>query len=213
MRKLGVTQELLSLVTSLAHYLKLLIRIGLQGALRLERERQNVEGLNGFLEILSNLDSTKDSEKSLDLTAGASALADQRSDLCFRCEQPIDDECIKLSHQRWHAKHLDCHCCQRKLGDSIQDALWSSREGKPICRECNDKKQDTRDAQAGFENVTRLQQYVYLLRVALARLVTLLRSGGTLPHTSGMHCLLPFAPSQLSNEVYRRSKYNHLRFE
>ena len=34
-RKLGVTQELLSLVTGLAHYLKLLIRISLQGALRL----------------------------------------------------------------------------------------------------------------------------------------------------------------------------------
>jgi hypothetical protein len=36
-RKLGVTQELLSLVTGLAHYLKLLIRISLQGALRLVR--------------------------------------------------------------------------------------------------------------------------------------------------------------------------------
>jgi hypothetical protein len=36
-RKLGVTQELLSLVTGLAHYLKLLIRITLQGALRLVR--------------------------------------------------------------------------------------------------------------------------------------------------------------------------------
>jgi len=34
-RKLGVTQELLSLVTGLAHYLKLLIRISLQGALKL----------------------------------------------------------------------------------------------------------------------------------------------------------------------------------
>lgn len=34
-RKLGVTQELLSLVTGLAHYLKLLIRITLQGSLRL----------------------------------------------------------------------------------------------------------------------------------------------------------------------------------
>lgn len=37
MRKLGVTQELLSLVTGLAHYLKLLIRISLQGALKLVR--------------------------------------------------------------------------------------------------------------------------------------------------------------------------------
>lgn len=35
MRKLGITQELLSLVTGLAHYLKILIRIGLTTALRL----------------------------------------------------------------------------------------------------------------------------------------------------------------------------------
>src|SRR5690606_916249 len=40
-RKLGVTQELLSLVTGLAHYLKLLIRISLQGALKLEREARH----------------------------------------------------------------------------------------------------------------------------------------------------------------------------
>jgi hypothetical protein len=39
---------------------------------------------------------------------------------------------------------------------------------------------------ASFQPVSRLQQYVYLLRVALARLLSVLRSGGTLPHTSGM---------------------------
>lgn len=35
MKKLGITQELLSLVTGLAHYLKILIRVGLTTALRL----------------------------------------------------------------------------------------------------------------------------------------------------------------------------------
>jgi hypothetical protein len=53
-RKLGVTQELLSLVTGLAHYLKLLIRICLQGALRLERETQNSDGLYEFLDCLND---------------------------------------------------------------------------------------------------------------------------------------------------------------
>src|SRR6267378_1290735 len=36
-RRMGMTQELLALVTGLAHYLKILIRIALTGALRLER--------------------------------------------------------------------------------------------------------------------------------------------------------------------------------
>ncbi|MCJ1470246.1 hypothetical protein MMC07_008891 [Pseudocyphellaria aurata] len=183
-RKLGVTQELLSLVTGLAHYLKLLIRISLQGALKLEREWRRVEGLHGFLEELSNFENTKDSGKSLDLTAGVSGLADQQSDICTRCRQPIEDECLRFGQQRWHGKHVVCDHCQRSLGEATDDALWSAKEGQVICRDCNDEKHHIPDAVVGFEQVTRLQQYVYLLRVALARLLSVLRSGGTLPHTS-----------------------------
>jgi hypothetical protein len=54
-RKLGVTQDLLTLVTGLAHYLKLLIRICLQGALRIEKERQVSDGLYRFLDDLDDL--------------------------------------------------------------------------------------------------------------------------------------------------------------
>lgn len=184
-RKLGVTQELLSLVTGLAHYLKLLIRISLQGALRLEREWQSVEGLHGFLEELGNLDNMKDSEKSLSLTAGVSGLADQQSDICYRCKEPVEDECVKFGQQRWHGNHVECDYCQRNLGEAMSEALWSAKEGQVICKDCNSEKRYIHDAVAGFEQITRLQQYVYLLRVALARLLSVLRSGGTLPHTSG----------------------------
>lgn len=184
-RKLGVTQELLSLVTGLAHYLKLLIRISLQGALKLEREWRSVEGLHGFLEELGNFDNMKDSEKSLDLTAGVSGLADQQSDICYRCQDPIEDECVKFGQQRWHGNHVKCDYCQRYLGDAMGDALWSAKEGQVICGDCNNEKHHIHDAVTGFEQITRLQQYVYLLRVALARLLSVLRSGGTLPHTSG----------------------------
>lgn len=183
-RKLGVTQELLSLVTGLAHYLKLLIRISLQGALKLEREWRSVEGLHGFLEELGNFDNMRDSEKSLNLTAGVSGLADQQSDICYKCQEPIEDECVRFGQQRWHGNHVKCDYCQRSLGEAMGDALWSPKEGQVICRGCNNEKHIV-DAVAGFEQITRLQQYVYLLRVALARLLSVLRSGGTLPHTSG----------------------------
>lgn len=184
-KKLGVTQELLSLVTGLAHYLKLLIRISLQGALKLERERRSLEGLNRFLEELADLESVKNAEKSLDLTAGVSGLADQQSDLCHQCKQPIDEECVKLGQQRWHKKHLTCEHCQTVLGEELGDALWSGREGRTVCRRCADERGQAPDATESFERITKLQQYVYLLRVALARLLSVLRSGGTLPHTSG----------------------------
>ncbi|KAL8871530.1 MAG: hypothetical protein Q9174_002659 [Haloplaca sp. 1 TL-2023] len=183
-RKLGVTQELLSLVTGLAHYLKLLIRISLQGALKLERERKNTQGLHSFLEELGDLDSVKEAEKSLDLTAGVTGLADQQSDLCCKCKQPVDDECARLGQDRWHKKHLECHYCQTPLGDDLANALWSESESQTVCQRCVKDKGRASDAQPGFENVTRLMQYVYLLRVALARLLSVLRSGGTLPHTS-----------------------------
>lgn len=92
---------------------------------------------------------------------------------------------MKFGRQRWHGNHVECEYCQRKLGEAVDEALWSVKEGQVICRDCNKEKHHIHDAIAGFEHITRLQQYVYLLRVALARLLSVLRSGGTLPHTSG----------------------------
>ncbi|KAF9054366.1 hypothetical protein BJ165DRAFT_1438295 [Panaeolus papilionaceus] len=51
-RRMGMTQELLALVTGLAHYLKILIRIALTGALRLEREQSIREAMSSFLDKL-----------------------------------------------------------------------------------------------------------------------------------------------------------------
>ncbi|KAF8552183.1 hypothetical protein OG21DRAFT_1523925, partial [Imleria badia] len=51
-RRIGMTQELLALVTGLAHYLKILIRIALTGALRLEREQSVREAMPSFLDKL-----------------------------------------------------------------------------------------------------------------------------------------------------------------
>ncbi|KZT10069.1 RhoGAP-domain-containing protein [Laetiporus sulphureus 93-53] len=51
-RRMGMTQELLALVTGLAHYLKILIRIALTGALKLEREQNVQEAITSFLDKL-----------------------------------------------------------------------------------------------------------------------------------------------------------------
>lgn len=51
-RRMGMTQELLALVTGLAHYLKILIRIALTGALKLEREHSMREAMSSFLDKL-----------------------------------------------------------------------------------------------------------------------------------------------------------------
>jgi hypothetical protein len=188
-RKLGVTQELLSLVTGLAHYLKLLIRIGLQGALKLEREKDTVQGLFGFLNHLErSLQGLKLSEEGpTDLMTGVTALADQYSDCCTACQEPIDDACIILDEKRWHTKppHLICNHCQKDLTVDLSEAVWSEKDQRPFCNNCAFNLGRAPDARAGFKNVTKLVQYVFLLQVALARLLSVLRSSGTLPHSTG----------------------------
>lgn len=190
-RKLGVTQELLSLVTGLAHYLKLLIRIGLQGALKLEREKSAPDGLNEFLAHLSETDGLappEDENESVDLTAGVEGLADQYSDCCISCKQPIDDECVLSGENRWHLKppHLSCSSCDKDLTANLADALWCADEKRTYCSACAHQQSLDSSVQGGFIEVSKLQQFVFLLRVALARLLAVLRAGGTLPHTSGL---------------------------
>ena len=186
-KRLGVTQELLSLVTGLAHYLKLLIRISLQGALKLERERGTNDGLRVFLDDLTQLDTTPATGASPDDSSSIMDLADEQSDLCYNCQQPIDDECVRLGFRRWHYKHLRCGSCSRELGmePGLDRAAWLEREQQALCPDCAGTHGVSAQILFPVERASRLQQYVYLLRVALARLLAVLRSGGTLPHTSG----------------------------
>ncbi|KFZ15422.1 hypothetical protein V502_05626 [Pseudogymnoascus sp. VKM F-4520 (FW-2644)] len=180
-RKLGVTQELLSLVTGLAHYLKLLIRICLQGALRVEREMKNTHGLDLFLGDLGDVDQVRDDEKSLEETTGTTGLAGAASDQCTHCQRPIEDECALLGEKRWHLTCLSCSICSRDLSHNLEDVRWSDSDRVLYCNNCQNRSPDS---VSGFTHVTRLQQYVFLLRVALARLLMMLRNSGTLPHTS-----------------------------
>lgn len=191
-RKLGVTQELLSLVTGLAHYLKLLIRIGLQGALKLERERGTAEGLHAFLDELADLETIKEQElKNVDINDGVAGLAGQESDCCAACMEPIDDECIMIYGKRWHIRpaHLSCSVCKRDLTRELVSAKYSERDERVYCSEHAKRASDT---VSGFSHVTKLQQYVFLLKVALARLLEVLKSGGTLPHTTDDPSLTPY---------------------
>lgn len=191
-RKLGVTQELLSLVTGLAHYLKLLIRIGLQGALKLEREKQTTQGLHAFLDELADLETIKEQElKNLDLQESVAGLAHQESDCCAECLEPIDDACVMIYGKRWHIKppHLKCFKCQRDLTRDISQAIYNDKDERVYCL---DHARRSATSSSGFSHVTKLQQYVFLLRVALARLLEVLKSGGTLPHTSDDPNLTPY---------------------
>ena len=183
-RKLGVTQELLSLVTSLAHYLKLLIRISLKGALELEREQKNAQGLNLFLEALGDLEPLKKLDETQNLNDGVSDLVGEHSDLCYQCQERVEESCAKAGVLTWHTRHLQCGYCLRMVGDEIETTYWIETEQRIVCQQDCEERRPPKSSLVRFESVSRLKQYVHLLRVALARLLGVLRSGGTLPHTS-----------------------------
>ncbi|KAF5870778.1 putative rho-type gtpase-activating protein 1 protein [Botrytis fragariae] len=180
-RKLGVTQELLALVTGLAHYLKLLIRICLQGALKVERDQKDPEGLHQFLDDLGDMDAIKNDDRSLEATTGTPGLSAPNSDSCIKCQKPIEDECARFEERRCHLACLQCSNCERDLAQNLEDIRFDDVEQRVYCSNCQSQSSDV---VSGFVRVTRLQQYVFLLRVALARLLEILRTKGTLPHTS-----------------------------
>ncbi|KAG9961405.1 GTPase-activating protein-like protein of the rho/rac family, partial [Aureobasidium melanogenum] len=178
-RRLGVTQELLSLVTGLAHYLKLLIRICLQGALKLERETGSHEGLTNFLDEIGALDDRLDAEDDKDPRSETENFVARSADNCAICDKSVEDKCFVRKDRRFHAQCLTCSKCSRHLADDHALARWDESSQKLFC-----DRHAANSSEGDFIFVTRLQQYVHLLRVAHARLLATLRTSGALPHTS-----------------------------
>ncbi|KAG0210955.1 hypothetical protein BGX28_008663 [Mortierella sp. GBA30] len=171
-RRLGMTQELLSLVTGLAHYLKILIRIALTCTLKLERQYNSTTVIARFLNKLMEL-ANRDKYLS-DLHGKQTMDAEVTSDLCLACRVTIEDECFTYSHNhRWHPKCLICSGCAKPQTSVYYDALFDAGRGTVLCQQCA-----TPEAQAGFSHVTKLEQYTFLLRVALIRLENLLHLKG-----------------------------------
>ncbi|KAI9720698.1 MAG: hypothetical protein M1828_005578 [Chrysothrix sp. TS-e1954] len=180
-RRLGVTQELLALVTGLAHYLKLLIRICLQGALKLERDANTDNGLQQFLGHINTLDSTLEAEGGFDESRTVIDYVNISADTCPVCTKPVEDRCFRHKGKVFHYMCMKCESCQRDLFQISGDARWDESDERLLCRQC---LQEPREDSGGFKPISRLQQYVHLLRVAHARLLATLRTSGALPHTS-----------------------------
>lgn len=244
-RKMSITQELLSLVTGLAHYLKILIRIALTAALRLEREHGNMTAIGHFLSRLDRL--ARDPEASQispisnsgpnssstsatpvraygykSLTRAVGTLVGQgeaTTDLCEGCRLTVEEECARFGTSlRWHLPCLRCSNCGRAAskdwnaggtnasgsGKEVEGGQGESvylrefriepivtepstststagggskvKGGKTFCSQC--ASATTKD---GFEYVTRLEQYAFLLCVALNKLYALLKQRGVVP--------------------------------
>ncbi|EMD62793.1 hypothetical protein GGP41_003145 [Bipolaris sorokiniana] len=192
-RRLGVTQELLSLVTGLAHYLKLLIRICLQGALKLERETRTSTGLTNFLTQVNSLDARLEEESQKDQAAESARLVPRWADACPICDAQVEDKCLHLNNMSFNYSCMVCRGCNADLRHDPRNAYWIQSKRTVLCPAC---AAASADAEKGFEQISKLRQYVHLLNVAHARLMATLRSSGALPHTSDDPNLAGYDSSQ-----------------
>lgn len=242
-------QELLTLVTQLAHYLKILIRIALTGALKLEREQSNPTAVTNSLARLHllSLDSgdpriakrgeaplptIQGEPNSIDLLTrdptgytpstkvayGYTSLASEITgettlrgpqsddfvplDHCIRCQSPVEEECIRLGmFNRWHTLCVSCDCGET-LGKPPRLEAFYYDQPKTHCLEHR-----TPTAVHGFRTVSRLEQYAFLLHVALRRLYVHFRMHhGIPPGTFDLETPLTSATDRSAADVIKRKK-------
>jgi hypothetical protein len=267
-RRIGMTQELLALVTGLAHYLKILIRIALTGALKLEREYDLQTAMVDFLDHLQALASNRGNPSARRLKAdakggkdngssgtqgvsyGYKSLAPENagetpfapqaldsagkplsspSDLCLDCKQTVEEDCVRLgTYRRWHSACIKCKTCGKVAATPLppkEPTPSKEDEEKDNKEKVTAKVSTLRRAPAkvdefvyepaplkegstlaevsvaviyctehghagcegGFEAVSRLEQYAFLLNVALRRLYLLLKRRGVMPMSAGVH--------------------------
>lgn len=170
LRKIGITQDLLSLVTGLAHYLKVLIRIGLTGALKLEKKNDTKSvAISRFLSQLMELANKKRQYlHEADYTVS--------SDLCQFCRKACEDACFRYNTYLWHDQCFACTQCCAPLRLEYKEA-WVQQQNLTItCKKCISTNKD--GYSQGVEYVSKLKQSSFLLRVALRRLYSLLNVPG-----------------------------------
>eukprot|EP00834_Sanchytrium_tribonematis_P005472 NODE_333_length_9325_cov_0.557230.p1 type:complete len:771 gc:universal NODE_333_length_9325_cov_0.557230:7329-5017(-) len=178
-KKIGATQELLSLVTSMAQYLKVLIRTCVVMTLMLEHKGTAAvmeladiwNSLVTEIPLQSNLPSyvAPLPQTTMSLLKKEPLPMDRlhndlHADLCTLCRQTIDDDSIvdNLIGFRWHSK---CFPLDKKSREIIE-STWKGQNR-------NSNFDDVKSF--GYTKITKLGQYVFLLRVALRRLHQLLQ--------------------------------------
>lgn len=153
---------ILSVVTGLAHYLKLLIRYALFNSLQYNKSYHTTNALDKFLrEIRSHETIPNDPLDTLDIPLDA-------SDLCFHCRKSIESACVQYQDKRWHVECLHCTKCHKNLDayGGVADASFNSKTNWVLCAQC---AMDDPDAKGGFRSVSKLLQLGYLLKIAIVR--------------------------------------------
>ncbi|GME74694.1 unnamed protein product [Ambrosiozyma monospora] len=176
------SRNLLSLISTLAHYIKLISRNTLIHALEYNRLTQTTVALDKYLTELSTHDSIpKDVFPHL-------GIAQNAKDTCFKCGESIEEACFAFfstnvntnnnpnsgsqptqstKKYRWHLKCLDCSECGKLLNmQNLGEVAFDPRQKLVLCNSCGSGNPE---AQLGFVRVSKNLQLIYLLKIALVR--------------------------------------------
>lgn len=162
-----MSTEILSVITGCAHYLKLLIRVGLSNSLKVNEIRGTAAATNTFFTktklyeefAIVEADSIKTNVEAIEKRL---SVAPNATDACTGCHKSIEKACVRYNTHRWHLSCFDCSTCNNSLVDDVKSATY--KDGKIFCAKCAPS-----DSLPGFERVTNLSQLIYLLKIALSR--------------------------------------------
>lgn len=165
----SLSAELLSVITGCAHYLKLLIRIGLYNALKLNKLYGTTNAIEKFLQLTSEHEAINllagDEITQVNLINSKLAIPAVSTDACSSCAKSIERSCLKLDNNRWHIKCFVCSSCERTIPVSeASDTKFALIHQCIICKNCQCENYDV-----GFQVVSDLSQLIYLLKIALFR--------------------------------------------
>ncbi|KAI9349586.1 hypothetical protein BDR26DRAFT_930532 [Obelidium mucronatum] len=172
-----IKSEMMQSVAGLATILKSLIRLALNGALKMERTYGSETCIMDFLSGLSNLEKASgDAASVVDTFALLTTTSNKnRTDVCTKCQKSVEEACYKTSDDLfcWHAERaLDCFTCavcSKYLGD--QSASVDLATGLLYC---SAHIPAGVSARGGITRVSQLQQFSFLLRCSLGRLYSIL---------------------------------------
>lgn len=153
--------SLMSVITGVAHFLKLLVRHGLQTALERNKSAHSANALIKFLREIEKNELVEGDPFTL-ISVNINA-----TDCCAACGKYIQEECIQFKGHRWHRSCFSCSACQRHIDPyGVADAAFNSRTDRALCAQC---AVGDPDSSSGFKSVTKLSQLVFLLKIALVR--------------------------------------------
>ncbi|CDK25929.1 unnamed protein product [Kuraishia capsulata CBS 1993] len=164
------SQDLLALISNLAHYLKLMSRFGLNQALNFNKAAKSTAATDRYMaEIAAHESVPDDVFPILNIPIEA-------QDLCTKCGQSIEENCVQFDEHRWHMDCFQCSVCSKKLsGSSIGEAQFNSEHKTILCSECATSELDSR---RGFKQISSLLQLTYILKIAIVRSMYALEQSG-----------------------------------